>query len=92
MATMEGNGDFLSMIEEAGIADIAAEAGFISESAPAPMKYHERFRQDMAEQRAANPGLNANASRRRAGTGAASGGRPQPHARWQVREQTPEIP
>ena len=37
MATMEGNGDFLSMIEEAGIADIAAEAGFISESAPAPM-------------------------------------------------------
>ena len=26
------------------------------------------------------------------GTGAASGGRPQPHARWQVREQTPEIP
>ena len=26
------------------------------------------------------------------GTGAASGGRPQPRSRWQVREQTPEIP
>ena len=34
----------------------------------------------------------AEVSPKLAGTDAASGGRPQPHARWQAREQMPEIP
>ena len=34
----------------------------------------------------------ADAPTKPAGTDAASGGRPQPRARWQAREQTPEIP
>jgi len=37
MATMESLGDFFNTIQEAGISDIAAEVGIISESAPAPM-------------------------------------------------------
>lgn len=34
---MESVADFFNTIEEAGISDIAAEVGIISESAPAPV-------------------------------------------------------